>query len=110
MRKQLDEAKAQRSTGTKARTTRKPTTRTKRQSKPVNRQQHGLRKALLGAFLLGAIVGAFQTEHPWHGASIFANASLVLAYGLGVAFLMTFVWSLTAIRKWVAALIWRERV
>jgi hypothetical protein len=65
-------------------------------------------KAVLGACLLGAVIGVFQTEHPWRGANIFANAKLVLGYALSVAILMAIVWSLTAIRKSVAALIWRK--
>ncbi len=65
-------------------------------------------KAVLGACLFGAVIGAFQTEPPWRGANIFANARLVLGYGLGAAILMAIVWSLTAIRKRAAALIWRR--
>jgi hypothetical protein len=66
-------------------------------------------KALPGAFLVGAAFGVIQTEHPWRGASIYANARLMLGYGLGLAFLMAIVWSLTAIRKWMVTLIWRKR-
>jgi len=68
-----------------------------------------LRTALLGAFLLGAAFGVFQTEHPWRGTSIIANAGLVLEYSLGLALFMAIIWSLTAARLWAVMLIRRKR-
>jgi hypothetical protein len=59
---------------------------------------------------LGSGYGGLQAEYPWHGVGILANAQQVLGYGLGLGLLMAIIWSLTAIRKWVAALIWRKRV
>jgi hypothetical protein len=66
-------------------------------------------KALLGAFLLGVVYGVFQAEHPWRGHGILTNIRLVTGYGLGVALLAAIVWSLTAVRRRAAALIWRKR-
>jgi hypothetical protein len=68
-----------------------------------------MRKALIGAFLLGAFFGVFQAGHPWRGNGIIANAGLVIGYGIGVAVLVAIIWSLTVIRQRVAALIWRKR-
>ena len=58
---------------------------------------------------MGGVYGAIQAEYPWHGVGILANARQVLGYGVGLGLLMAIIWSLTAIRKWVATLIWRER-
>jgi hypothetical protein len=68
-----------------------------------------MKKALLGAFLFGAVFGAFQTEHPWRGAGILTNFRLVIGCGLGIALLVAIVWSLTALRMRAAALLWRKR-
>jgi hypothetical protein len=68
-----------------------------------------MRKALLGAFLVGAVLGTFETEYPWHGMRVLTNAGLVTAYGLGVAVLIAIVLALTAVRQRAAALIWRKR-
>jgi hypothetical protein len=67
-----------------------------------------MRTALLGAFVFGAFFGIAQTEHPWRGKGILANAGLVIGCGLGVAGLMAIIWSLTALRMRAAALIWRK--
>jgi hypothetical protein len=66
-----------------------------------------MRKALLGAFVLGAIFGVLQTDHPWRGKGVLANSDLVI--GLAVAALMVMIWLLTAVRLEVGALIWRKR-
>jgi hypothetical protein len=68
-----------------------------------------MRKALLGAFVLGAVFGLLQTEFPWRGTGILANTRLIIGCGLGVAVLMTIIWSLTAVRQRVVGLIWRKR-
>ena len=68
----------------------------------------GMRKALLGAFVFGTFFGVAQTEHPWRGKGIMANAGLVIGCGLGVAALMAIIWSLTALRLTAGALIWRR--
>jgi len=68
-----------------------------------------MRKALLGAFLLGSAYGALQTDHPWRGGSIVLNVGLVIGCGLGVTLLMAIIWSMTAMRKRAAALIWHRR-
>jgi ABC-type branched-subunit amino acid transport system permease subunit len=67
-----------------------------------------MRKALLGAFVLGTVFGVLQTEHPWRGKGILANAALVIGCGLGVAALVAIIWSLTVLRLRAAALIWRK--
>jgi hypothetical protein len=110
MRTQPEDVGARRNARTKPRTTRKPGASTKNRSGSVKRQHSGLRKVLLGAFLIGVALGVFQTENPWHGTNIFANARLVFGYGLGLGLLMAIIWSLTAVRTWMAALIWRKRV
>ena len=69
----------------------------------------GMKKALLGAFLFGGVYGALQTDHPWHGAAIVTNARVVISYGLGIAFFVAIVWSLTALRMRAAALLWHKR-
>jgi hypothetical protein len=68
-----------------------------------------MRKALLGAFVLGAIFGVIQIDHPWRGKGILANSGLVIGCGLAVAVLMVIIWLLTAVRLGVGALIWRKR-
>jgi hypothetical protein len=68
-----------------------------------------MRKALLGAFVLGAIFGVIQIDHPWRGKGILANSGLVIGCGLAVAALMVIIWLLTAVRLGVGALIWRKR-
>jgi hypothetical protein len=68
-----------------------------------------MKKVLLGAFLLGSAYGALQTDHPWRGVGIIPNIGLVTGSGLVVTLLVTMVWSLTALRKRAAALIWRQR-
>jgi hypothetical protein len=73
----------------------------------LKRQKGGLKRALLGAFLIGGLYGAFQPYYPWRGAGILANLALMISCGLGLAVLMAVIWSLTAIRKKAAALIWR---
>jgi hypothetical protein len=67
-----------------------------------------MRKALLGAFVFGAFFGVAQTEYPWRGQGILANAGLAIGCGLGVAALMAIIWSLTVLRLRAAALIWRK--
>jgi hypothetical protein len=67
-----------------------------------------MRKALVGAFLLGALIGVCQTGHPWRGKSILVNAGLVSGWGIGVAVLMAIIWTLTFVRQWAAALIRRK--
>ena len=91
------------------RTTRRPKAKVARPPGPPKRKQNGMRKALLGAFVLGAILGALQTDGPWRGKGILANTGLVIGCGLVVATLMAVVWSLTAFRQAVAALISRMR-
>ena len=103
-------ANAGRGARTGTRTTRKPGARKVRPPAHSKRRRSGLWAALLGAFLLGGVYGAIQVEYPWHGVGILANVQQVLGYGLGLGLLMAIIWSLTAIRKWVAALIWRKRV
>jgi hypothetical protein len=68
-----------------------------------------MKKVLLGAFLLGSAYGALQTDHPWRGGGIIPNIGLVTGSGLVVTLLVTMVWSLNALRKRAAALIWRQR-
>jgi hypothetical protein len=68
-----------------------------------------MRKALLGAFVLGTIFGVLQTDHPWRGKGVLANSGLVIGCGLAVAALMVIIWLLTAVRLGVGALIWRKR-
>ena len=69
-----------------------------------------MRNALLGAFIFGAFFGVAQTEHPWRGKGILANAGLVIGCSLGVTALMAIIWSLTVLRLRAAALIWRKGV
>ena len=59
--------------------------------------------------MLGTIFGVLQTDHPWRGKGIFANSGLVIGCGFAVAVLMFIIWSLTAARLGMGALIWRKR-
>lgn len=99
--------RARRRVGNGTRTARKPGAN--RPSRYSKRKPSGVRKALLGAFLLGAVYGVFQTEHTWYGYGILTNIGLVTGYGLGVTLLVAIVWSLTVVRRRAAALIWRKR-
>jgi hypothetical protein len=76
----------------------------------LKRNQGAVWKALLGAFLLGGALGAFQTEFPWRGGGILTNIGMVVGYGFGLALIMAIVRSLTAIRMRAAALIWPSRI
>src|SRR4051794_1633989 len=101
---------ARKSVGKRLRSTGKSKTRTARPSGASKRRgSSGMKKALLGAFLLGSAYGGLQTEHPWRGGSIVSNVGLVIGSGFVVALLVAIVWSLTALRKRAAALIWRQR-
>src|SRR5579872_6051555 len=90
-----------------ARVVGKPKARTKKLSRPLKHQKGGLRTALLGAFFVGGFYGALQPYDPWRGAGIPANLGVMIGCGLGLAALMAVVWSLTALRNKMAALIWR---
>jgi hypothetical protein len=61
----------------------------------------------MSAFLVGGVYGAAQAEHPWHGAGILTNAGLMVGCGLVAAVILAVILALTAVRKRVAALIWR---
>jgi hypothetical protein len=67
-----------------------------------------MRKALLGAFVLGTVFGVLQTVHPWRGKGILMNAALAIGCGLGVAVFIATVWSLTVVRLWAVTFIWRK--
>jgi hypothetical protein len=87
----------------------KPAARTARPSGFSKHKPSGMRKTLLGAFLVGAVLGILETEYPWHGMRVLTNAGLVMGYGLCVAMLTAIVWALTGVRQRAAALIWRKR-
>jgi hypothetical protein len=87
---------------------RKPGARTARRSGSSKRKTSGMWKALLGAFLVGAVFGVFEAEYPWRGKDILVNAGIVIGYGVGVAVLVAIVLALTAARQRAAALIWRK--
>jgi hypothetical protein len=78
----------------RTRSTGKSKTRTARLSGASRRRRSGMKKVLLGAFLLGSAYGALQTDQPWRGGGIIPNIGLVTGSGLVVTLLVTMVWSL----------------
>ena len=64
---------------------------------------------MFGAFLLGGIYGALQTESPWRGGDVAGNVASVIGCGLLAIVIVAIVVVMTAIRTRVLALIGLKR-
>jgi hypothetical protein len=62
---------------------------------------------LPAAFLIGGGYGALSAESPWRGHGILTNIGSVIGCALVATLVVVAVVALTAMRKRIAALVWR---